>query len=122
VRIIEIALFVLVFQFSLGLVMVSGFVDNGFAYDSNLYTYSSPEDMEALNEWEQIGASVSSMNEAITKIVSWTWIKDYTQPYYSQNAEVFAFVNFIIVGLNLMMGVLIGGALIEFWIKQHKVI
>ena len=121
-RIIEIALFVLVFQFSLGLVMVSGFVPSGFAYDSELYTYTSPGDMEALNEWEQIGASVSSMNEAIKKVTSWSWIKDYAQPYSSQNAEVFAFVNFIITGLNLMMGVLIGGALIEFWIKQHKVI
>lgn len=121
-RIIEIALFVLLFQFSLGLVMVSGFVSSGFSYDSELYSYNSPGDMEALNEWEQIGASVSSMNEAIKKIASWGWIKDYTQPYYSQNAEVFTFVNFIITGLNLVMGLLIGGALIEFWIKQHKVI
>ena len=121
-RIIEIALYVLSFQFALGLIMVSGFIPGGFSYDSNLLSYNSPGEMSALNEWEQIGASVNSMNQAIQKVAFWSWIKDYTQPYYSQNTEVYKFVNFLIFGLNILMSLLIGGALIEFWIKQHKVI
>lgn len=122
-RVVEIGLWVVVFQLSLGLVMASGFVSDGFAYDSELMSYNTQSEMSALSEWEQIGASVNVMNEVFNKVVFWGWIKDFTQPYYSQSATLKAFIDLLIIGLNICVGgLLVGGAIIEFYMKQHKVV
>lgn len=122
-RVIEIGLWVVLFQLSLGLIIASGFTSYSFAYDSELMSFGTPSDMSALSEWEQIVASVNVMNEVFKKVVFWGWIKDFTQPFYSQSANLKAFIDLLILGLNMCIGgLLVGGAIIEFYMKQHKVV
>ena len=117
------ALAVICFQFALTIVFIgSGTYNHAYSYDSELYGFDTPDEMSALNEWEQITSSVSIFNEVIVKIAFWGWITDFAEPYYSQDAGLKRLLDLITAGLSILSSVVIGAGVLEFWRNRTNVL
>ena len=122
-RAVEMALAVLCIHFAIALVFIgSGTYNHAFSYDSELYAFDTPDEMSALNEWEQITSSVSIFNEVILKIVAWGWIADFVEPYYSQDTGLKILIDLIIAGLRILSSLVIGAGVLEFWRNRTEVL
>ena len=122
-RAVEMALGVICIHFAIAIVFIgSGVFNHAFSYDSELYNFDTPDEMSALNEWEQITSSVSIFNEVIVKIAFWGWITDFVEPYYSQDAGFKILIDLITTGLRILSSVVIGAGVLEFWRNRTEVL
>jgi len=113
-RAVEIALLILCLQIGLGLVATTGLF-SGMYYESEIT--DSPGDLPGTGEYgdemeqEQTAAGVM---EALWNIVTWGWISDFFEPFYSQNADLASFVDTLSLMIGGIANFIVGVAFITF--------
>jgi len=111
-RAVQLALLVMCIQVGLGLVAESG-AFSGVYFENKLLGVNLPSNISATSEAEQVSASVNIMN-SVWNILTWGWIKNYFEPWYSQDAAVKSFVDSLVLFLAAVSGLIIGAGVIEF--------
>lgn len=110
-RALQLAVFFVLLQFSFGLVSLSGLFPT-ISYDSSITNVQLPSNVSATSDAEQNQATVQSFNTLINAL-TWGWVKGLFMPWYSYDAGLKAFVDFLITILNFISGALIAAAVIE---------
>jgi hypothetical protein len=116
---VEIAFFVLCVQIGMGIVTMSGLF-GGIHYENSITNFHIGTNISAASETEQIQGSINVYNTVVNTL-TWGWIKEYFQPFYTIDATVKGFVDGIIIFLDAISGLLIGAALIEMVRNQTQV-
>jgi hypothetical protein len=114
-------MFVILFQACIGIVSETGLFGNLGPYENKMTEMDTPDELSAMNEWEQIKTSVSVFNQMID-LLTWGWIKNMVKDYYDNDEDVRALIDKIIWMLRLVSGIIIGGAIIEFWRNRTDVV
>jgi len=120
VRAVQLALLLICIQVGLGIVASAGLF-TGVFYENKLIGVSLPRNISAASETEQISASISMMN-VIWNTLTWGWIKDFAQPWYSLDQGVKTFVDSLILFLNSITSIIIAAAFIEFMRNRMQVL
>ena len=96
----------------MGLVTVSGLYGSLY-YESKITSVNLPSNVSAMTDVEQVQAGTNIMN-AIWNTITWGWIKFYFEPLYSNSVAVKGFLDMLIGFLNVLSGIIIGVAFLEF--------
>ncbi|RLF61822.1 MAG: hypothetical protein DRN33_06365 [Thermoplasmata archaeon] len=95
----------------MGIVVESGMFPGNY-YENTITNTDFPQNISALSETEQEQASNNIMN-AIFDVLTWNWIKNFFQPYYSLDSSIKSFVDHLILLLNGLNVIITGSAFIE---------
>lgn len=119
-RAVQIALLVISIQIGMGIIAVSGLYEGNY-YEKELVGVDMPNTTSALSESEQQQTSVNFLNRA-WKALTWGWVIDFFQPWYSLNAGLKSFIDSLILLLNGISSFIIGVALLEFFRNRINVL
>ena len=111
-RAVQIALLIISIQIGMGIVVESGLF-NGTFYENQITGINMASNASALSDTEQNQASINIMN-TVFNTLTWGWIKDFFQPWYSLDSGLKSFIDHLILLLNSISTFIIGVAFIEF--------
>lgn len=111
-RAVQIALLVIMIQIGMAIVTATGFF-TGTSYENILTGFSIPSNASSLSEAEQVQVSINVMN-TVFDTLTWGWIKQWFEPFYSIDSGVKSFVDAIVLLLRTVSFFIIGIAFIEF--------
>ncbi len=117
---VELALLILCIQAGIGLVVVTGLFNNSM-YFENTMTINLPDNMSAIDQNEQDQSTINVLNSVIDTL-SWGWIKQFFQPWYSNNAGVTSLVDHLLFFLRTITGLIIGAAILEIFRNRTDVL
>jgi len=110
-RAVQMALLIISIQIGMGIVVESGMFPGNY-YENTIPDVDIPKNISALSETEQEQASNNIMN-AIFDVLTWNWIKNFFQPYYSLDSNIRSFIDHLIKLLNGLNVIITGSAFIE---------
>lgn len=110
-RAIQLAMLVLSIQFGLGLMAVFGSFGN-IPYETEIIKVNiTSQNVQTDIERQQVSFDIMGN---FWNILTWGWIKNFFIPWYYTDNGVRSIIDFIILMLRGLTGIIIGAAFIEF--------
>lgn len=119
-RAIQIALLVICIQIGMGIVTESGLF-SGVLFENRLTNVAMPANPASASDAELLQANTDVFNRVINAL-TWGWLTNYFEPFYSGDAATKVFVDTIVTFMNTISGIIIGIALIQFIRNQVSVL